>query len=121
MRILADHNIEAPLASALRRAGHDVLNVAEALPPETDDETVLAVAHEEKRILLTNDKDFGELAFLQGRASVGLMLLRLAGLDSSAKADRTVAVVSFLGDRLHGAFVVVTESKIRRRPLKAAR
>lgn len=82
---------------------------------------MLAFAHAEKRILLTNDKDFGELAFLQGRASVGLMLLRLPGLTSSAKADRTVAVLDLLADRLYGAFVVVTESKIRRRPLKAAR
>lgn len=62
MRFLIDESAGIGVTEYLRTAGHDVLAVAE-LSPEIDDEIVLAWAVRETRILVTNDKDFGELVF----------------------------------------------------------
>jgi predicted nuclease of predicted toxin-antitoxin system len=121
VRFLADHNVEAPIVSRLRESGHDVLAVAEAMPPETEDTLVLKRARDEDRVLITNDKDFGELAYLQGEASAGLVLLRLPDLGGAAKAARALEALTLLDERARGAFVVITKTRIRRRPLPARR
>lgn len=78
MRLLADEGVEARVVERLRDEGHDVDYVAELSPGVSDDE-VLGRADEDGRILITVDKDFGELVFRMGRVSTGVLLLRLAG------------------------------------------
>jgi predicted nuclease of predicted toxin-antitoxin system len=90
---LADENIDREIVERLRADGHDVLWVAE-LDRGLDDEAVLAMASKDGRALVTADKDFGELVFRQGRASAGVILIRLAGVAPQRKAitvSRTVA------------------------------
>jgi predicted nuclease of predicted toxin-antitoxin system len=116
LRFLADHNVEAPIIERLRSAGHDVLAVAEAIPPEAPDDEVLALATAQDRVLLTNDKDFGELTFLQRRLSAGIVLLRMPSLDSPTKVERTEHAIALVTGRVHEALVVITERRIRRRP-----
>jgi predicted nuclease of predicted toxin-antitoxin system len=60
MRFLADESIEKPVVDELRRSGHDVLSIQER-SPGVDDDTVLQLAVNDNRILITSDKDFGEL------------------------------------------------------------
>ena len=62
MRFLADESLEAPIIDSLRGAGHDVEAIAED-DPGAEDPYVLRRAARSRRILLTNDKDFAELAF----------------------------------------------------------
>jgi predicted nuclease of predicted toxin-antitoxin system len=62
MRILADENIPGDAVAALRECGHDVAWVR-ADAPGSSDIVVIARAQAENRILVTFDKDFGELAF----------------------------------------------------------
>lgn len=62
MRILANENITGSVIEELRQRGHDVLAVKESMRGEQDD-VILARAQAEERILITQDKDFGELAF----------------------------------------------------------
>lgn len=62
MRFLADANIEAGLVVWMRAEGLDVLWAAE-LPPSMIDQTLVSLAHQELRILVTYDRDFGELVF----------------------------------------------------------
>jgi predicted nuclease of predicted toxin-antitoxin system len=116
LRFLADQNVEEPVVTALRHAGHDVLQLAETLPVRAIDELILRRAREEDRILLTNDKDFGELTFLQRRATAGVVLVRMPSADSRRKAEKLLEVVARIGGRLSGAMVVVTERGVRRRP-----
>ena len=85
MNLLADESVDRQIVERLRRDGHTVLSVAEMTPGISDD-VVLSLANEAEAILPTADKDFGELVFRQGRATAGVLLLRLAGLLPEQKA-----------------------------------
>lgn len=117
MRFLADENIERAVVELLRRGGHDVAYVAEGGGSPSDDE-VLERARRERRILLTNDKDFGELVFLQGRLAAGVLLLRLEEERARVKARRVAEIVGRLGRRLPGRFTVAGDGRVRSRKLK---
>ena len=92
MRLLADEGVDAPTVARLRADGHDVTYVAELAPGITD-EAVLDLANAESRVLLTADKDFGELVFRMRRVPVGVLLLRLAGLGTEARAEMVCQAV----------------------------
>jgi len=83
-----------------------------------DDRTVLQHAHAEQRILLTEDKDFGELVVRLGLPAYGVLLLRMNPTDSQAKLLPFREVLQKDASRLSDSFVVVDESKTRFRPLK---
>jgi predicted nuclease of predicted toxin-antitoxin system len=112
MQILADESCARPVIQALRLAGHDVVSIAE-VAPGTSDEAVLARAVTEKRILITEDRDFGELIYAQGNPSPGVILIRFQGPSSTAKMAAIVETVAILGTRLLGAFVVVEPGRLR--------
>jgi predicted nuclease of predicted toxin-antitoxin system len=90
-------------------------DVAE-LSPSTRDEDVLAMANDKKAVLITNDKDFGELVFRRRLINSGVVLLRLGGLSDSGKADLVSIAVTDHGHELDGAFTVVEPGLIRIRP-----
>ena len=73
MRFLVDESTGAAVVAYLRRVGHNVVAVAEAMP-QADDPDILARAAGEDRILITNDKDFGELAFRFGLPAEWVLL-----------------------------------------------
>lgn len=115
MKLFADENLEHPIVEALRQRGHDVT----AMPAEgvgSPDPEVLTRSHSESRILLTNDKDFAELVFLQGKAATGILLIRLPRFRTPQKVERVLEVVESQGERLLGVFTVVQAQAIRRRP-----
>ncbi len=77
MRILADENMPDPTIELLRRAGHDVHFVKETMPREADPD-ILTVATREYRLLVTQDKDFGDIVVKQNQpAPYGVVLFRL--------------------------------------------
>jgi len=76
MRWLADECVNAALVARLREAGHDVSYIMEIAPRATDAE-VITRARDENRLLLTEDKDFGDLVFLRNRQVPGNVLLRI--------------------------------------------
>ena len=112
MNLLADESVDAPIVERLRRDGHAVVFIAELAPGISDDE-VLRMANDASAVLLTADKDFGELVFRQRRAHGGVTLLRLAGLPPSAKAETAAAVVRDRGSELAGAFCVISAGVVR--------
>jgi predicted nuclease of predicted toxin-antitoxin system len=114
--ILANENLPASAIAALRAAGHDVLWAKESLRGEPDS-VILARAQMEGRLVVTQDKDFGELAFrFRLPAKCGVILLRLTGDDPDADIARMIAVISTRADWT-GQFVVATDDQIRIRPL----
>ena len=116
MRFLADENVPRSVISALRERGHDVLAVREVLQG-ADDQTLLRRAQGDARIVLTFDKDFGELAFrARLPATCGVILFRLAGASLDEDLARTLAAVESRGDWT-GFFAVVTDTLIRLRAL----
>lgn len=117
MKFLANENIEQPLVEALRAAGYDVVSLTEDERGLADDQ-VLSRAEAEGRILLTNDKDFGELVFRLHRLGIGIVLLRLGTEDGAEKAARFIKILPAIEARLTGQFAVVTEEQVRLRPLR---
>lgn len=112
MNILADEGVDRPIVKRLRQSGHSVQYVAEMSPGITDDK-VLELANQSSALLITIDKDFGELVFRQGRVSSGVMLIRLAGLPAEQKATVVVATVDRYLAELLGSFSVVTSKAVR--------
>ena len=112
MNILADEGVDRPIVERLRQAGHSVQYVAEMSPGITD-EVVLDLANRASALLVTADKDFGELVFRQGRITSGVMLIRLAGLPAEQKATVVVATVDRYLDELLDGFSVVTSKAVR--------
>lgn len=116
MRLLADENIAGTVIRELRRRGHDVLSVKESMRSEPDD-AILARAQDEARIIVTHDKDFGELAFRSRLpASCGVILFRLTGPDPDTDNQRIIEAIEGRTD-WEGCFSVVTDDRVRMRPL----
>lgn len=112
MRFLADESCDFSVVRALRSAGHDVLAVAELLP-SADDTLVLDLALREQRVLLTEDKDFGQLVYANARPSSGVIFIRY---PANVRKTLPHAVVSFVKSatvRLAGSFVVLSPGRIR--------
>ncbi|PYT97266.1 MAG: hypothetical protein DMG38_20335 [Acidobacteria bacterium] len=112
MNFVADESCARPVIQALREAGHDVVAIAEIAKGATDDQ-VLERALKEKRVLITEDRDFGELIYARGRSSAGVILVRFPSRARRAKSATVIQAVSKLGSRLGDAFTVVEPGRLR--------
>jgi predicted nuclease of predicted toxin-antitoxin system len=116
MRILANENVAGEAVKVLRERGHDVAWVREDAPGSSD-AVVLSRAQTEDRIVVTFDKDFGELAFGFGLpASSGVVLFRVPTPSSLRAAELVVAALETRADWA-GHFAVVEEHRVRMTPL----
>jgi predicted nuclease of predicted toxin-antitoxin system len=116
MHLLANENVPRLTIEALRAAGHDLIWARTDMAGSSD-EAVLSRAQAEGRILVTHDKDFGDLAFHAGLpASCGIILIRLGKLAPAAIAQRTVQVIAARTD-WSGHLAVIDERRVRMRPL----
>lgn len=93
MNFVLDESMPVRVAERLRAEGHNVVAVQEVSPGIVDDE-VLELARSSTAVLVTADKDFGELVFRLGRAHAGVLLVRLAGSSADEKAEAVSAVVA---------------------------
>jgi predicted nuclease of predicted toxin-antitoxin system len=119
MRLIVNENVSGTVIRTLRERGRDVLSVKESLRGSGDAE-ILARAQADERVLVTHDKDFGELAFRYGLpAASGVVLLRLSGADPESDNRRVLQVLES-GVDWTGHFAVVTEDRVRIRPLPSA-
>lgn len=116
MRFLADECCDTGLVAELRKAGYDVLYVPEERPGIVD-EIVLEKAYRENRILITEDKDFGELGYRLKKPVAGIVLIRLRIKERHLKWPRLKKLIESCSDRLPGHFVVLDAQKFRFRPL----
>jgi predicted nuclease of predicted toxin-antitoxin system len=116
LRLPADENCPRSLVVRLRERGHDVVWIRE-VAPGAPDEAVLLRARSEDRVLLTFDKDFGEIAFRVGLPPTsGAILLRIS-LPAGDAVATTVADALDAHPGWKGAFSVVEDSRVRRRQL----
>jgi len=112
MRFLADESCDFAVVRALRAAGNDVLCVSE-ITPRAEDSEVIKLAGDEERILLTEDKDFGQLVYSHGQKTLGVIFLRF---PTSARRQISRAVVNLVkqqGEKLAGCFITVQPGRIR--------
>ena len=117
MRFLADESCDFAVVRALRAAGYDVMAVVE-VAPGAEDIAVLDFAVNTERILLTEDKDFGQLVYADARATGGVIFIRFPGNVRAALPQTVMALIKERGEQLSGCFVVVQPGRIRigRRP-----
>jgi predicted nuclease of predicted toxin-antitoxin system len=116
LKFLGDENLDWQIVERLRLDGHEVLYVVEMEPGIPDDE-VLNLANNEGAILLTSDKDFGELVFRLRRIAAGVVLIRLFGLSPNDRAEIIANAINQHTDELLGAFTVISAKNIRIRKM----
>jgi predicted nuclease of predicted toxin-antitoxin system/uracil-DNA glycosylase len=112
MRFLADESCDFAVVRALRAVGHDVTAAAEFAPRATD-EQLLAAAFNERRILLTEDKDFGHLVYARAHPSPGVVLIRFPSQARSSLTSTVLDLVRHRGADLMDCFVVITPERVR--------
>jgi len=116
LKFLGDENLDWQIVERLRLDGHEVLYVVEMQPGILDDE-VLDLANNEGAILLTSDKDFGELVFRLRRIATGVVLIRLFGLSPNERAEIIANAINQHADELLRAFTVISSKSIRIRKM----
>lgn len=113
MKFLLDQSTDARLVPYLRNLGHDATRIGADYPAGISDLQVLALAQSEGRILITDDRDFGELVFRSKQSHAGVIYLRLGSYaDLSTKIDRLDYVLTHYAAQLD-QFLVVTLHKVR--------
>jgi predicted nuclease of predicted toxin-antitoxin system len=111
MRFLVDECTGPAVARWLKNNEHDVFSVYDQAPGIKDDE-VIHRAYNENRILITNDKDFGEKVYRGQHPHKGVIFLRLVNERSMKKIEVLQRLLGNYSDRLQGQFVVVTEKQV---------
>ncbi len=120
MKFLADESFPGDAVRALRNAGHDVAWVASDAPSSSD-RIVLAMASWEGRVLLTFDKDFGELAWKERLpANCGAILFR-CGMPRPELVGWTLAGVIDQRNDWPGHFSVAENGRVRMRSIDEGR
>ena len=118
MRWLAYECVAAPLVGFLRSLGHDVLYVGETASGLSDAD-VIALALRERRLLLTEDKDFGDLVFRRERTVPGVVLMRIGSEAPTLKSTFLAAAIERYGEGLLGRYTVIEQGRFRSRRLRS--
>ena len=116
MRFLIDESVSGVVVRRLQAAGIDIVTLT-ATERGSPDEHVLALANADDMVLITEDRDFGDLVVRRGLPVAAILLLELDKLSNAAEADRVFAVVTEERDTIEGHFVVIEPARLRRQPL----
>ncbi len=111
MKLLLDSCVSGTLSRPLEEAGHDVLWTGD-WPTDPGDEDILAFAHQERRVLITLDKDFGTLAVLHGRPHAGIIrLVNLSLRDQAAVCQHLLQ--THANNLTAGAIITAERDRLR--------
>ena len=109
---IADESVDFRIIEKLRESGYRVEAIVESVAG-VDDDQVLKIANEKGWILLTEDKDFGELTYRLKKPNRGILLLRLSGVKIDDKIRMVVETIENHGDDIADAFAVLSKNKLR--------
>ena len=112
LRFLVDVSVGVGVTSYLREEGHDVVSVRE-IDPRAPDANILSTAVSENRIVVTMDKDFGELVYKSGRPHRGVLLLRMEEQDRKTKVRTVSRILEGHVDKLENHFCVYQNGRLR--------
>lgn len=116
MKFLVDENLGRSIVRVLEQLGHDVL-WATSDRPGAPDSDIMVRACQERRIIVSDDTDFGTLVFRDRLITAGVILLRIPGLKKHHVAERLASVVQAHSHEIFGSFIVLDPEKIRIRAL----
>ena len=112
MNFVADESVDAPVVHLLRENQYDIIYITEDYAGYSDKD-VLELANKHKRILLTQDKDFGELVYRLKQIHSGVILLRLEGLKPEQKAKFVLNAIKHHDKELQNSFTIIQHRLIR--------
>ena len=112
MKFLADEGIDRSIVNGLRLLNFNVYYVIDEIR-SLDEDVLLQIAFNEKRILITKDKDFGELVYRLNKAHYGVILLRLEGHTSQERSDIVCPLIFKYQHQVYNAFTVIQKGIIR--------
>jgi predicted nuclease of predicted toxin-antitoxin system len=112
MRFLADESCDFSVVRALRSADHNVVAIVEVSPRE-EDPSVMDRAVTESRILITEDKDFGQLVYARLQRTGGVIFIRFPARARRSLPATIVELVRRRGESLIGNFTVVQPGRVR--------
>lgn len=112
IRFLLDVGVGKKTLEQLQVLGSDAISVLD-LNPEMADADILSVAHKEKRMVITMDKDFGELVYRSGKQHNGVLLLRLEDATGDEKAVIVQQIVEKFASQIEGHFCVFQNGQLR--------
>lgn len=111
VKFIADEGFSFPIASILREKGYDVQWIGD-IAPGVDDEKIFEISQKEGRVILTEDKDFGELA------TSGIILLRIEPDQKELREKKVLEFFKEFSDKLKGYLVVIDKQKFRFRKIE---
>jgi predicted nuclease of predicted toxin-antitoxin system len=117
IKFLADESVDFRIVQSLRDNGYIIQTIVESNPAAIDVE-VLKIANESKAILITEDKDFGELTIRLRRPNCGIILLRMSGMKINEKIEKVLKAFQDHIVELSDRFTVITYNKLRIREIK---
>ncbi len=117
MKFLLDENVRKSVAGFLKQKGFDVKVIGMETKAGLSDLHVLRLANQEKRILITNDTDFGDLVFNFGHPIHGLILFRLRIETKENILNLLEKVFADYQSKLEKHYTVISENQIRFRLL----
>ena len=112
MKLIADESVDFEIIKSLRNNNYDIISVNESYRG-SDDEDILALALKEEAVLLTEDKDFGELVFRLNKAHLGIILIRLSGIESHLKSQTVLKSLTDNFDKMRNSFSVISYNQTR--------
>lgn len=112
MNFVADENIDTEIIDRLRNADYEIFSIAEEFPGVAD-EDVIEITNKHNAILLTSDKDFGELVFRKGEVIRGVVLVRIFGIPQQEKVQMILDAFESHADDFDKCFTVISKNKIR--------
>ena len=112
MNLVADESVDSGITEGLRKKGINVFSIAEEAGGIKDTE-VLELAVKNNALLITEDKDFGELAFRLKFQHKGILLIRLSEVPRNERLSLAVETVFSNLNKLKGNFSVLTKNGLR--------
>lgn len=116
IKFLADEGFSFPITSLLREMGYDVTWIGD-IASGADDTEIFEISREDGRIILTEDKDFGEWAIRFGYKTSGIILLRIDADQKELREKRVLELFRNFSDRLRGHLTVIGNERFRFRKL----
>jgi len=112
LKFLVDAGVGKKVEERLLRNGYDSKAVRD-INPKMEDDKVLSIAISENRMVVTMDKDFGELVYNSGLPHSGVLLLRLEDAKSDEKVKAIEKILAEYSDRLPNNFCVFQHGRLR--------
>ncbi len=113
MKFLLDANMKKSVGTFLESSGHSVRYLAGTEDRGLPDDQVLKLAFTENRILITNDKDFGDLIYRQHHPHCGVILFRLTQATDEGYIRRLLSILQSPEKDIVNRYIVITDDHIR--------